>query len=225
MAEEQTVRILVVDDHHTVIKGTTAFLQDHYPEGQIDTASTVQETLGAFQVSLPDIIILDLSLPQAIDADARPEHGVALLQQLMEKYPLLNIAIQSTHIKSLVRVIHEIDNHQGGFTTFDKSLPETEMLKRVNSALDGFSYTREIKGNHPSIQLKPAWLKVLQLAFEEGLQDRVIAEHLHVQEGTVRHYWNKIYDMLEIDPTDERKDGKNLRICTQIRARERGLID
>lgn len=225
MTEEQTVRILVVDDHHTVIKGTTALLQDHYPDGQIDTASTVQETLSAFQASLPDLIILDLSIPEESETQAQTENGISLLKKLMVQYPTLNIAIQSTNVKALVRVLHEIDSHQGGFTTFDKDLPEQEMRKRVSSALDGFSYTRDIKGNHPSIQLKPAWYQVLKLAFEEGLQDRVIAERLNVQESTVRHYWKKIYDILEIEPMDERKDGKNLRIRTQICARERGLID
>ncbi len=225
MPNDQIVRILVVDDHHTVVKGTAAFLQNHYSDAQIETASTVEETLTAFQTSPPNLLILDLSLPQEPEAEARPEHGIALLKQLMEQYPELNIAIQSTYVKTLVRVLHEIDDHEGGFTTFDKGLPETEVFKRVNSALDGFSYTREIKGKHPSIQLKPTWLKVIKLAFEEGLQDRAIAKELSVQESTVRHYWKKIYDILEIDPTDERQDGKNLRIRTQIRARERGLID
>lgn len=225
MPNDQIVRILVVDDHHTVVKGTATFLQHYYADAQIDTASTVAETLAACQISQPNLLVLDLSLPEMPETEARPENGIALLKQLMEQYPELNIAIQSTYVKTLVRVLHEIDAHQGGFTTFDKGLPEPEVLKRVNSALDGFSYTREIKGKHPSIQLKPTWLKVLRLAFEDGLQDRAIAKELSVQESTVRHYWKKIYDILEIDPTDERQDGKNLRIRTQICSRERGLID
>jgi hypothetical protein len=37
----------------------------------------------------------------------------------------------------------------------------------------------------------------------------------------VRHYWNKVQDALGVYPDE----GKNIRIQTQIRAREEGLID
>jgi DNA-binding NarL/FixJ family response regulator len=62
---------------------------------------------------------------------------------------------------------------------------------------------------------------VLQLAFNEGLQDTAIAERINVAERTVRHYWTKIQDVLGVYPDA----GKNLRIQTEIRAREEGLID
>ena len=66
---------------------------------------------------------------------------------------------------------------------------------------------------------------MLTLAFHEGLQDKSIAQALNVQPSTIRHYWNKLYDVLEIDPELDKKDGKNLRSLTEIRARERGLLD
>ena len=46
-----------------------------------------------------------------------------------------------------------------------------------------------------------------------------------MQPSTIRHYWNKLYDVLEIDPELDKKEGKNLRSLTEIRARERGLLD
>ena len=64
------------------------------------------------------------------------------------------------------------------------------------------------KGFQPGIELKPEWLDVLNLAFQEGLQDRAIAERLGVQTTTVRHYWSKLYDVLEIYSAEERQDGK-----------------
>jgi DNA-binding NarL/FixJ family response regulator len=61
----------------------------------------------------------------------------------------------------------------------------------------------------------------LRLAFKEGLQDKAIAEEINVAERTVRHYWTKVQDALEVYP----EAGKNIRIQTEIRAREEGLID
>ncbi len=88
-----------------------------------------------------------------------------------------------------------------------------------------FIRLRRIRSLQPGIEVKPEWLEVLRLAFSEGLQDRAIAEKMQIQAGTVRHYWRKLYDVLDIDPESEREVGRNLRTLAQIRAREKGLID
>jgi DNA-binding NarL/FixJ family response regulator len=71
------------------------------------------------------------------------------------------------------------------------------------------------------LEVKPEWLEVLKLAFDEGLQDNAIAERMYKSERLIRHYWTKIQDLLEVYP----EKGKNLRILTLKRAREAGLID
>jgi DNA-binding NarL/FixJ family response regulator len=131
--------------------------------------------------------------------------------------------VQSSHVKTLVRIQYEIDNHRGGFTIADKMLTEAEMLTRVQYALDKVTHTKDLQ---KKVEIKPVWLEVLNLAFEEGLKDKEIAKRMSVAERTLRHYWTKIQDILEIYPeTDKNKEVRNLRILTQIRAREEGLID
>jgi DNA-binding NarL/FixJ family response regulator len=132
---------------------------------------------------------------------------------------LLNIVVQSANAKSLVRLKPAINAHEGGFTIADKSLPLAEMLTKVDWALKGVVYTpREMR---TSLEIKPEWLEVLRLAFQEGLQDKTIAERMKVAERTVRHYWTQVQDALGVYPDT----GKNIRIQTEMRAREEGLID
>jgi len=96
--------------------------------------------------------------------------GINLLQDLMQKNPYLNILVQSSNIKALNRIKKQyIDHHQGGFTTADKSLSVKQLLTRIEWAIAGLTYTKAFK---PDLAFKPEWLEVLQLAFEEGLQDR-----------------------------------------------------
>jgi DNA-binding NarL/FixJ family response regulator len=52
------------------------------------------------------------------------------------------------------------------------------------------------------LEVKPEWLEVLNLAFRDGLQDKAIAESMHVSERTVRHYWTKVQDALEVYPEE-----------------------
>jgi DNA-binding NarL/FixJ family response regulator len=94
-----------------------------------------------------------------------------------------------------------------------------EMLTKVDWAAQGVVFTPKEMRN--GIEMKSEWLEVLRLAFGEGLMDKVIADRINVAERTVRHYWSKIQDVLDVYPDE----GKNIRIQTERRAREEGLID
>ncbi len=219
-----TLRILVVDDHEVVLGGTLDLLKRQYPQAEILTAQTVDTALHQVNVHTPDLVVLDLSLPETSGSIAQAEAGVQLLKTLMQDYPTLNLTVQSTHVRALVRIKPEIDRHKAGFTVADKSLSSKDMLTRVDWALNGITHTKDIRRGR-SLEVKPDWLTVLKLAFHEGLQDRAIAKRMQVSERTVRHYWTKIQDVLEVYPDEDKQDGKNIRIQTEIRAREEGLID
>ncbi|MDV3352849.1 response regulator transcription factor [Leptothoe sp. LEGE 181152] len=225
MNETPNDKILIVDDHQVVLSGTIDILRQQYPNYELLTAKTVQEAIEKLAEHHFILVILDLSIPKAYSQDAKVETGIELLRQVMKNYPEQNIAIQSTYIKALVRVRSEIDSHQGGFTIVDKSMSSQDIFQRIDGAIKGFSYTRGLKTLQAGIELKPEWLDVLTLAFHEGLQDKAIAQELNVQPSTIRHYWNKLYDVLEIDPELNKKSGKNLRSLVEIRARAEGLID
>lgn len=210
---------VVVDDHESVLGGTVAALQKEYPEAKIVTASTAQQAREQVAGSNPNIVVMDLSIPEKTKDTAQTDTGIQLLRTLMQENPTLNIVVQSAHVKSLVRLKPMIDTHEGGFTIVDKSLSLKEMLTKVDWALQGLIYTpRDMRSG---LEVKPEWLDVLILAFQQGLQDKAIAEQMNVSERSVRHYWTKVQDALDVYP----EAGKNIRIQTQIRAREEGLID
>lgn len=214
-----TQTFVVVDDHESVLGGTVAVLQKEYLDAQILTASTAEAAKERVNAATPDVVVMDLSIPATPNDTAQTETGIQLLRTLMQQYPTLNIVVQSAHVRSLVRLKPLIDTHEGGFTIADKSLPLKEMLTKVDWALQGLIYTpREMR---TGLEIKPEWLNVLILAFQEGLQDKAIAERINVSERTVRHYWTKVQDALDVYPDE----GKNIRIQTEIRAREEGLID
>jgi DNA-binding NarL/FixJ family response regulator len=216
------LKILIVDDHPLILHGTCDVLARQYPEAEIITDETAQDALKHLQSSQFDLAVIDLSIPQAPGMIPQIDMGIQLLQQLMKNYPNLNIMVQSSYVKALVRIKNHIDEHQGGFTIADKTLSITEMLTRVDLALQGGTYTKDLGRK---IEVHPDWLEVLKLAFSEGLQDKAIAGRMNVAERTVRHYWLKLQDVLGIYAQDSKLEGKNIRIETQIRAREQGLID
>lgn len=209
----------VVDDHASVRDGTVLALQRAYADADITTAQTAKEACQKLLALQPDVAIVDLSIPESVGTTAETETGIKLLRDLLSVYPDYNFVVQSSHVKALVRIKPDIDAHQGGFTVVDKAEPMSEMLKKVDWALQGVVYTpREIR---MGLEIKPQWLRVLELAFREGMNDKAIAIEMGIAERTVRHYWTKVQDILGIYPAE----GKSLRIQTELRAREEGLID
>jgi DNA-binding NarL/FixJ family response regulator len=221
LAEKKLLTILVIDDHESVLGGTVDVLQKKYPSAKFITAINAENALDQMMMSQTDLVVMDLSMPEHTGETARPDTGIQLLRNLMKAYPHVNIVVQSAHVRTLVRIRPEIDCHKGGFTVADKSLSTQEMLTRVDWALQGLTHTKDIKGMHFGLEVKPEWLRVLTLAFEEGLQDKSIAEKMCISERMVRHYWNKLQDALDVYP----EEGKNIRIQTEMKARHEGLID
>jgi DNA-binding NarL/FixJ family response regulator len=216
----EKLAFVVVDDHDSVLEGTCSVLQNKYPSAMLQTAGTAAQALTLVQQGKPpDLIVMDLSIPQKSGEDSQTDVGLALLRSLMEAQPELNIVVQSANVRTLVRLKPMIDNHLGGFTIADKSLPKHEMLTKVEWSLKGVVYTpREMR---TGLEVKPEWLQMLQLACQEGLTDRAIAEKMNIAERTVRHYWTKVQDALDVYPDES----KNTRIQTLLQARKFGLID
>ena len=210
--------ILIIDDHPLLLKATVQTIQADYPEYQYLTASNVQEVQKLLDTHQPDLVVMDLSLPEQKGQVAEVENGLKLLKKLLKEHYQLNIVVQSSYTKALMRLKPDIDNHYGGFAIADKTLSQAEMLKRVNWVMQGLTHTKDLKAG---IEVKSEWLELLRLAFEEGLQDKAIAQEMNISERTVRHYWTKLQDVLEI----YHENSKNLRILTMKRSREEGLID
>lgn len=215
---EAPLKILIVDDHQLMLRGTIDLVQGHFPGAEINSAQTAQAALEHIQNHPVDVAIVDLSLPKTVGAMAHTEHGLNLLETLITDYPQLNLVVQSSTIKILVRLVSEIERHRGGFTIADKGISMKTFLTRIEWSIEGLSYTKDLQTD---LEIKPEWLEVLRLAYEDGLQDKAIAQTMYKSERMIRHYWSKIRDALGIYP----EEGKNIRTLTQIRAREAGLLD
>ena len=219
LSPEKILTILVVDDHESVLDGTILAIKQQYSQAQILKAQTAQEAVTKIHGFKPNLVIMDLSLPQQAGEMARSDTGIHLLRDILRNYPTLDIVVQSANTKALVRLRPQIYEHEAGFTVADKGSSLQDMLTKVDWSTQGLIYTP--KEMRAGLELKEEWLTLLELAFVEGLQDKEIAKRMNVAERTVRHYWSKIQDALKVYP----ETGKNIRIQTEIVAREEGLID
>jgi DNA-binding NarL/FixJ family response regulator len=216
----QVTKILVIDDHDAVINGTVEAIYSKYIDADIIKAKTTEEAWEKLN-SFPDrdVVVTDLSLPEKPGNKPQPETGIKLLRSIMDKYPSLNLVVQSADARALIRLRPQINEHDGGFTVIDKSEPIDQMLTKLEWSLQGINFTP--KEMRTGLELKEEWHDLLELAFNQCLTDKEIAKKMSIAERTVRNYWTKIQDALEVYPEDD----KNLRLQTENKAREIGLID
>ncbi|MBE9064405.1 response regulator transcription factor [cf. Phormidesmis sp. LEGE 11477] len=211
-------RFLVVDDHETILEGTIPALQQQYPGAEILTAQCVRAAEQQISELSLDLVIVDLSLPIEPTMSATSKVGMQLLSKLMQSDTAPNLMVLSTNVKPLIRLRSLINSYEGGFVAMNKAAPIQAMLKSVEIALRGSIHLPpEVRAR---VEFDPKWLKVIELKYQEGLSDRAIAQRLGVSDRTVRNYWTRIQDALQVYD-DPRQD---LRVQILLAARRAGFI-
>ena len=212
-------QFLVIDDHEAILAGTLPALQEKYPTANIEIAQTAQAAERKVSSQQPDLAIVDLRLPATDRSPATVETGMRLLEDLMGSELAPNIVVLSINVKPLIRIKPAINAYAGGFVAMDKSFPIQDMLHSVDIALRGSTYLPPEVRTRPEFDRK--WLRVLQLKYQDGLSDRAIARAMGISDRTVRNYWVRIQDALNIydDPS------KDLRVQIELAARKVGLIE
>ncbi|NEP62817.1 MAG: response regulator transcription factor [Symploca sp. SIO2G7] len=209
---------LVVDDHEAVLQGTVPALKKAYPQAEILTAQDYRSAIQLVDQVQPELMVVDLSIPQRAGEIATPDVGLQLVEQLLTGELSPNIAVLSTDINPLVRLKAMIKGYEGGFAAMDKSLPLQEMLNYIDFAMRGSVYLPQKVKVRP--EFHPKWLELLQLRFQEGLTDKAVAKRMGTSDRTIRNYWVRIQDALLIGDEPD----KDLKVQIEIEARKIGLI-
>ncbi|MEO0769617.1 MAG: response regulator transcription factor [Cyanobacteria bacterium J06649_4] len=218
MDPSQPQKFLLIDDHEVVLSGILAGLQQLYPNAQLTTAVSVESAEVLISQQPPNLIILDLILPQRSQETATAQAGIELLERLLTSALAPSIMVLSINIKPLIRLKSVINAYQGGFVALDKSTPLQAILSSADIALRGSIYLPPEVRSRPEFDQR--WLRVLTLKYQQGLSDRAIAQEMGISDRTVRNYWTRIQDALNIYD-DQSQD---LKIQIQKAAQKAGLI-
>lgn len=123
------IQILIVDDHPLVIDGVRTMLQD--ADGFIVSGAckSAEETFSFLETSQPDVILLDISLP---DLD-----GLQLCEKIHGLYPGIKIiGLTSTNESGIIISFMK----RGGNGYLLKNMERSELLDALNRVLDGYKY-------------------------------------------------------------------------------------
>lgn len=194
------LRIMLVDDHEVVRMGLRTLLEGQEGLSVVGEAGTAAEAVPAAERLHPDIVIMDVRLPDGSGVEAcreirasRPEVKVIMLTSYPDDQAVMSsimagasgYVLKETRGRALIEAIQTV---AAGGSLLDPAVT-TRVLERIRSAAasppDRFG------------ELTDQERQILPL-LAKGRTNRQIAETLHLSPHTVRNYVSEILAKLQV---------------------------
>jgi DNA-binding NarL/FixJ family response regulator len=209
------IRIVLVDDHPVVVKGLQTLFRGEPDLEVVATCRTGTEGLAAVREHRPDIVVLDIRMPdldgfgmlRAMDGDARSPRVILLTAEIDERATVeaVRLGVHGIVLKDmpahlLLECVRKV--HAG------EHWVERRSVGRAMASL----VQRETALHEVSRILTARELEVVRM-LARGLRSAGIASELHISEATVKTHLHRIYEKLGVDG----------RVSLILLAQEKGL--
>ena len=187
------IRIFLVDDHELIRRGLRAFLESEPDMEVVDEAATARDTVGKVPIVKPDLVVLDIRLPDG--------NGVEVCRELRARCPETKV-IMLTSFADDTALMDSIMAGASGYIL--KATKQDELLAALRKVAAGQSLIdpaitasvfrrlrRQAESSDALEALTAQERRILDL-IAEGLTNREIAGRIHLAERTVKNYVSHI---------------------------------
>ncbi len=175
-----TTKVFIVDDHYMVIEGIRSLLQHEKGIEWTGHASTAASCHAFLQQQQPDVILMDINLPD--------KSGIELCKEVRQQYPSVYIIGLSTfNQQSFIQKM--MDNGASGYVL--KNATQEELMEAIETVAKGKTFLSEeaaqslkknTSGETPVLTRREK--EVLEL-IAEGMTNNEIAQKLFISVTTV----------------------------------------
>ena len=193
----QLIRVAVVDDHQIVIDGIEKYLNESGIACLAGYAHTISSCWGMLKASLPDVLMLDINLPDG--------NGIDLCPQIKKRYPSVKI-LMLTNYDEYSAISHVMNNGASGYI-LKNSMPE-EIIEGIRVVFSGKQFLSEDadirlkKGVDTNITLTRRERELLKMIIE-GKSSVEIADKMILGYETIRSYRKNLHQKLGAHNTAE----------------------
>jgi DNA-binding NarL/FixJ family response regulator len=198
---EPQLDLLIVDDHEVVREGLAALLGRRSGFRVVAQAGSVAEAVAQAARFQPDLVVMDVRLPDGSGIEAcreiraaRPETRVVMLTSYPDEEAVLSaiLAGASGYLLKQIRgrdLISALEQVAGGASLLDPAVTE-KVLERVRMAARGTA-TDELA------DLTAQERKILLLV-ADGKTNKEIAAEVFLSDKTVKNYVSSILSKLDL---------------------------
>ncbi len=195
----EKIRIVIADDHPAFLEGLRRILEGESWLEVVGQAANGEEAVNFSKELLPDVIILDVSMPKL--------NGIEATKQIKESSPDTEILILSAFAN---------DNYvysslkAGAIAYLTKNTPLTELLSVIRMANNGnrilgngignIIINQLISNNNRSgatLELHTREIEIIKLV-ARGQRNKEIASVLNISQRTVQAHLSNIYNKLDV---------------------------
>jgi DNA-binding NarL/FixJ family response regulator len=214
---ETPVQIVVADDHAIVREGIKRLLESDPRYKVVAEAKTGREAIRVVQSLRPDLLLLDISMPEMSGLDALPQ----LTQSRSTKVIVLTASIDPPAIQQAMQ--------HGARGVVLKTAGSETLLAAIRAVMQGrywldresvadlVQVVRQLSGTTRQSRhlfgLTDRQLEIIEKVVR-GLTNREIAHSLTISEETVKHHLTQIFN----------KTGVSTRLELALMATQRGLV-
>ncbi|WP_318457311.1 response regulator transcription factor [Photobacterium leiognathi] len=200
---EQTIKVVIVDDHQVVLDGFMARLQLEPDIDVIGTASNGIEALEVISQLDPDVILMDISMPimNGIDATA----------QIKKQYPDAKVLMLTMHDnREYIMKVMQV----GAMGYMLKEISAEKMVQAIKTVNQGATYfcetTSQTIFTQAAVPIAAPEVNPLSRREEgilkhvaQGLSSKQIAKALDISYRTVETHRQNIKHKLDLHSTAE----------------------
>jgi two-component system NarL family response regulator len=185
------IRVLIADDHVTVLEGLAAIIGRQMDMEVVAEAANGQQAADLWQKHRPDVTLLDLRMP-ALD-------GVGVIDEIRRQQPTARIVVLTT-FDSDNEIARAIKAGAKGYLLKDARREELlDCIRKVNSGQTWLpnALAAKLAESMSSEPLTGRELDVLNL-LASGKSNKEIGGHLFITETTVKSHLRSIFSKLNV---------------------------
>lgn len=175
------IKVFIVDDHPMVVAGIKGLLQgeENYPV--VGSANYALEALEMFRQSTPDVVLLDINLPDM--------NGIELCERIKKEFPTLKVLGIST-FKERSYITRLMEKGASGYVL--KNVDKEELIEAIRQVAAGRMYFSieaatviTTQGSATQVPILTSREKEILVLISEGLTNKEIADQLYISPLTV----------------------------------------
>lgn len=201
MADDEAVKVLLVDDHDLLRRGIRTMLETEGIDvvGEAADGTKVLEMVGEL---LPDVVLIDVIMPN--------KDGIEATREIKDNHPNIGVVVLSGHDDQQF-VFDALKAGASGYLLKTAELDEVVATVRSVAAGEGrldpvlaskvlseFQSYQKAEVAEVYQPLTPREREILQL-MSEGLPNKTIANRLSISERTVTTHVANIYSKLHVN--------------------------
>ena len=190
------IRVIVVDDHPIVRSGIVGLLSLDEGIDVVGEASDGAEAIALATAERPDVVLMDLRMPNL--------SGAAATARITATLPDVRVLVLTTH-EGDDDILGAIEAGASGYLL--KAAPQEEIVAGIRSVAEGHTVlapsiaatlvTRMRREGTTRPSLSPRELEVLRLV-SRGRSNPEIARELFIGEATVKTHLLHVFEKLEV---------------------------